>query len=98
VEAFFRTLKLEQVYLTEYVDFDDAYRQIESFIEDVYSRKRIKKGRGKGQRRKKRKAKGQLQARVRGCRGAGPRNDRWWRLSNGIFGVVLMSRWATRKR
>jgi len=40
-EAFFRTLKMEQVYLTEYLDFDDAYCQIESFIEDVYNRKRL---------------------------------------------------------
>ncbi len=40
-EAFFRTLKMEQVYLTEYLDFDDAQRQIETFIEDVYNRKRL---------------------------------------------------------
>ena len=40
-EAFFRTLKMEQVYLTEYLDFDDAYCQIENFIEDVYNRKRL---------------------------------------------------------
>lgn len=31
---------MEQVYLTEYSDFDDAYRRIETFIEDVYNRKR----------------------------------------------------------
>jgi len=40
-EAFFRTLKMEQVYLTEYVDLADAYQQIEAFLEDVYNRKRL---------------------------------------------------------
>lgn len=40
-ESFFRTLKMEQVYLTEYLDFDDAHDQIETFIEDVYNRKRL---------------------------------------------------------
>lgn len=40
-EAFFRTLKVEQVYLTEYLDFADAQRQIEGFIEEVYNRKRL---------------------------------------------------------
>ena len=41
VESFFRTLKMEQVYLSEYLDLDDAYRQIGHFIEDVYNRKRL---------------------------------------------------------
>jgi len=40
-ESFFRTLKTEQVYLSEYLDFDDAYCQLEQFIEDVYNRKRL---------------------------------------------------------
>ena len=40
-EAFFRTLKMEQVYLTEYLDLDDAHRQIRRFIEHVYNRKRL---------------------------------------------------------
>ena len=40
-ESFFRTLKMEQVYLSEYLDFDDAYRQIGHFIEDVYNCKRL---------------------------------------------------------
>ena len=40
-ESFFRTLKTEQVYLSEYLDFADAYRQLEQFIEDVYNRKRL---------------------------------------------------------
>ncbi len=40
-ESFFRTLKVEQVYLTEYVDIDDARRQIRRFIDDVYNRKRL---------------------------------------------------------
>jgi transposase InsO family protein len=40
-ESFFRTLKMEQVYLTEYLDLHDARRQIRRFIEDVYNRKRL---------------------------------------------------------
>jgi len=40
-ESFFRTLKTEQVYLTKYVDFADAYAQIARFIEDVYNTKRL---------------------------------------------------------
>jgi transposase InsO family protein len=40
-ESFFRTLKLEQVYLSEYRDFEDAHRQIGAFIEEVYNRKRL---------------------------------------------------------
>ena len=40
-ESFFRTLKMEQVYLTEYLDFIDAYSQLARFIEDVYNRKRL---------------------------------------------------------
>jgi len=40
-ESFFRTLKTEQVYLSEYLDFADAYQQLEQFIEDVYNRKRL---------------------------------------------------------
>jgi putative transposase len=40
-EAFFRTLKMEQVYLTEYLDLADASRQIRRFIDDVYNRKRL---------------------------------------------------------
>jgi len=40
-ESFFRTLKTEQVYLSEYLDFDDAHSQIGHFIEDVYNHKRL---------------------------------------------------------
>ncbi|MBW1688545.1 MAG: IS3 family transposase [Deltaproteobacteria bacterium] len=40
-ESFFRTLKVEQVYLTEYIDLDDARRQIRRFIERVYNHKRL---------------------------------------------------------
>lgn len=38
-ESFFHTLKAEQVYPSEYLDFDDAHRQIREFIEDVYNEK-----------------------------------------------------------
>lgn len=40
-ERFMRTLKQEEVYLTEYENLADARRQIRKFLEDVYMRKRI---------------------------------------------------------
>jgi transposase InsO family protein len=40
-ESFFRTLKMEQVYLSEYLDFEDAHAQIGHFIEAVYNQKRL---------------------------------------------------------
>lgn len=40
-ESFFKTLKYEEVYRTEYHDFDDAYRQIRKFIESVYNQERL---------------------------------------------------------
>jgi transposase InsO family protein len=40
-EAFFKTLKREEVYLTEYRDFAEAETGIERFVEEVYNRKRL---------------------------------------------------------
>jgi transposase InsO family protein len=40
-ESFFKTLKYEEVYRTEYRDFEDAHRQIGKFIESVYNRERL---------------------------------------------------------
>ena len=40
-ESFFRTLKTEQVYVSEYLNFEDAHRQLAHFIEVVYNRKRL---------------------------------------------------------
>jgi putative transposase len=40
-ESFFRTLKTEQVYLSEYLDFEDAYRQIGRFLNQVYNQERL---------------------------------------------------------
>jgi transposase InsO family protein len=40
-ERFMRTIKEEEVDLSEYQDFHDAYRQIAQFIEQVYMTKRI---------------------------------------------------------
>ena len=40
-ERFMRTIKEEEVDLSEYRDFADAQRQIGYFIEDVYNQKRI---------------------------------------------------------
>jgi putative transposase len=40
-ERFMRTIKEEEVDLSEYLDFRDAHHQIRRFIEDVYNKKRI---------------------------------------------------------
>ena len=40
-ERFMRTIKEEEVDLSEYLDFGDAHQQIGRFIEDVYNTKRI---------------------------------------------------------
>jgi putative transposase len=41
VESFFRTLKLEEVYIKEYRDFEEAYENIGEFIEELYNQKRL---------------------------------------------------------
>jgi putative transposase len=41
VESFFKTLKYEEVYLNEYETFEDAWDNIQAFIEDVYNSKRM---------------------------------------------------------
>jgi putative transposase len=40
-ESFFRTLKMEEVYLKEYQDFEEAHQNIAQFIEEVYNQKRL---------------------------------------------------------
>jgi putative transposase len=40
-ESFFRTLKMEEVYLNEYQDFEEAHQNIAEFIEKVYNQKRL---------------------------------------------------------
>jgi putative transposase len=40
-ERFMRTIKEEEVDLSEYYDFNDAHQQIDNFIQDVYMTKRI---------------------------------------------------------
>jgi transposase InsO family protein len=40
-ERLIRTIKEEEVNLSEYEDFHDAYRSIGRFLEEVYTRKRI---------------------------------------------------------
>lgn len=41
MERFFRTLKYEEVYLSDYADEREARTQIERFIDDVYNQKRL---------------------------------------------------------
>lgn len=40
-ESFFKTLKVEEVYLKEYHTIQDARKNIQQFIEDVYNAKRL---------------------------------------------------------
>lgn len=40
-ESFFRTLKMEEVYLNDYQDFEEAHQNIAQFIEEVYNQKRL---------------------------------------------------------
>jgi transposase InsO family protein len=40
-ERVIRTIKEEEVDLSDYQDFHDAYQQIGRFLTDVYNRKRI---------------------------------------------------------
>ena len=40
-ESFFKTLKVEEVYLNEYSDINDAWDNIQRFIEDIYNEKRL---------------------------------------------------------
>ena len=40
-ESFFRTLKVEEVYLKDYRDFEEAEGNIGQFIEEVYNQKRL---------------------------------------------------------
>jgi len=40
-ESFFRTLKMEEVYLKDYRDFEEAEENIAQFIEEVYNNKRL---------------------------------------------------------
>jgi putative transposase len=40
-ESFFKTLKREEIYATEYADLDDLHEHIEEFIERYYNQKRL---------------------------------------------------------
>ncbi|MBA3472672.1 MAG: transposase [Rubrobacter sp.] len=40
-ESFFRTLKMEEVYLNEYRTYEEAEQNIGKFIEEVYNKKRL---------------------------------------------------------
>jgi putative transposase len=40
-ESFFRNLKMEEVYIKDYRDFEEAERNIGQFIEEVYNQKRL---------------------------------------------------------
>ena len=40
-ERLIRTIKEEEIDLSEYIDYNDAYRQVGRFLDDVYMHKRI---------------------------------------------------------
>ena len=40
-ESFMKTLKVEEVYMNEYEAFEDALKNIQRFIEEVYNEKRL---------------------------------------------------------
>lgn len=40
-QSFFRTLKVEEVYMSDYETYDDVLASIPYFIEEVYNRKRL---------------------------------------------------------
>ncbi len=40
-ESFMKTFKVEEVYLNEYLTYNDAYENIQEFIENVYNKKRL---------------------------------------------------------
>jgi putative transposase len=41
VESFMRTIKMEEVYLTQYRTFEDVLERVPKFIEDVYNKRRL---------------------------------------------------------
>jgi len=41
MESFFRTLKVEEVYMSDYETFEDVLESIPYFIEEMYNRKRL---------------------------------------------------------
>ncbi len=45
-ESFMKTLKVEEVYMKEYETFEDALKNIQKFIEEVYNEKRLHSGIG----------------------------------------------------
>ena len=41
MESFFRTVKVEEVYMSDYETYDDVLDSIPYFIEEMYNRKRL---------------------------------------------------------
>jgi len=45
-ESLIKTIKYDEVYMTEYESFEDAYNNIEKFLDEVYNKKRLHSGIG----------------------------------------------------
>jgi putative transposase len=41
MESFFKTLKYEEVHLSNYENYDDVIQRLPHFIEEVYNKKRL---------------------------------------------------------
>jgi putative transposase len=41
IESFFKTLKVEEIYMFEYETYEEVLERIPYFIEEVYNRKRL---------------------------------------------------------
>jgi putative transposase len=46
MESFFKTLKYEEMHLSNYETYEDALEQLPGFVEEVYNKKRLRSALG----------------------------------------------------